>query len=85
MLTTVVNVLLIAVIVYMVYSIAASNYKFDRQINVYIDETNNLAIVASKKKVSEESIEQVHESLVYTYDEVIMVAPNVKTKGGYRK
>ena len=80
-----INTLLIVAILYMVGSAAAMNYRQKRQINVYIDETNRIATVAPQKKASAEDIEQIHQNLIYTYDEVIMAAPKVKIKGAYRK
>lgn len=83
--TLIINTLLIAAIVYLVSDTAALRYKQKRQINVYIDETNRIATVAPQKKASAEDIEEIHQNLIYTYDEVIMVAPKVKIKGAYRK
>lgn len=83
--TLIINTLLIAAIVYLVCDTAAVRYRQKRQINVYIDETNRIATVAPQKKASAEDIEQIHQNLIYTYDEVIMVAPKVKIKGAYRK
>lgn len=85
MLSIAVNAILVAAITYMVGSTAALRYKQKRQINVYIDETNRIATVAPQKKASAEDIEEIHQNLIYTYDEVIMVAPKVKIKGAYRK
>lgn len=83
--TLIINIILIAAITYMVCDTAAVRYRQKRQINVYIDETNRIATVAPQKKASAEDIEQIHQNLIYTYDEVIMVAPKVKIKGAYRK
>lgn len=83
--TLIINAILVAAITYMVYDTAAGGYRQKRQINVYIDETNKIAVVAPQKKASAEDIEQIHQNLIYTYDEVIMVAPKVKIKGAYRK
>lgn len=80
-----INTLLIVAIVYMVGSAAAMNYRQKRQINVYIDETNKIATVAPQKKASAEDIENVYQNLIYSYDEVIMIAPKVEIKGAYRK
>jgi len=85
MLTAVVNVLLIAAIVYMLYTIASSNYKADRQINIYIDETNKLAIVAPQKKASDEDIDEVFDDLSDHYTVREFINPDVKIKGAYRK
>ena len=85
MVVVLINTLLITAIVYTVGSTAAVRYRQKRQINVYIDETNRIATVAPQKKASAEDIEQIHQNLIYTYDEVIMVAPKVKIKGAYRK
>lgn len=84
-LTILVYVVLLAAIVYMVCSTAAVRHKQKQQINVYIDETNKIAVVAPQKKASAEDIECIHQNLIFTYDEVIMVAPKVKIKGAYRK
>lgn len=59
--------------------------KRNKQINVYIDETNKMALVAPQKKASAEDIEEIQDRLEYTYDKVVMVAPKVKIKGAYRK
>ena len=83
--TLIINAILVAAIAYMVCDTATLRYKQKRQINVYIDETNSIATVAPQKKASAEDIEQIHQNLIYTYDEVIMVAPKVKIKGAYRK
>lgn len=80
-----INTLLIAAIAYFVCDTAAVRYRQKRQINVYIDETNRIATVSPQKKASAEDVEQIHQNLIYTYDEVIMVAPKVKVKGAYRK
>lgn len=80
-----INTLLIVAILYMVGSAAAMNYRQKRQINVYIDETNKIATVAPQKKASAEDIENVYQNLIYSYDEVIMIAPKVEIKGAYRK
>lgn len=56
-----------------------------RQINVYIDETNKKALIVPQKKASAEDIEETHQNLIYTYDEVIIVSPDVIFKGAYRK
>lgn len=84
-LTIVLNVVLLAAIVYMVCSTAAERRKQKQQINVFIDETNKIAVVAPQVKASAEDIECLHQNLTFTYDEVIMVAPKVKIKGAYRK
>lgn len=81
----IINIILIAAITYMVCDTAAVRHRQKRQINVYIDETNSIAVVAPQKKASAEDIDEVHQNLIYTYDEVIMVAPKVKIKGAYRK
>lgn len=83
--TLIINAILVAAITYMVCDTATLRYKQKRQINIYIDETNRIATVAPQKKASAEDIEQIHQNLIYTYDEVIMVAPKVKIKGAYRK
>lgn len=83
--TLIINAILVAAITYMVCDTATLRYKQKRQINIYIDETNKIAVVAPQKKASAEDIEQIHQNLIYTYDEVIMVAPKVKIKGAYRK
>lgn len=85
MIVVLINTLLIVAIVYMVASSAAVRYRQKRQINVYIDETNKIATVAPQKKASAEDIENVYQNLIYTYDEVIMIAPKVKIKGAYQK
>lgn len=85
MLSIAVNAILIAAIVYMVCSTAAVRYKQKRQINIYIDETNSTVVVAPQKKASAEDIDEVHQNLIYTYDEVILIAPKVKIKGACRK
>lgn len=85
MLTTVVNVLLIAAIAYMVYSIGATNYKAKRQINVYIDETNKIALVTPNKKANDEGINEVFDELDWDYTVRVLVKSNVHIKGAYRK
>jgi hypothetical protein len=85
MLTAVVNVLLIAAIVYMLYSIAASNYKADCQINVYIDETNKKALIVPQKKASDEEIDEVACELRWDYTTRLVVNSNLNIRGAYRK
>lgn len=84
-LVVLINTLIIVTILYMVGSAAAMNYNQKRQINVFIDETNKIAVVAPQKKASAEDIEEIQDRLERTYDKVIMVAPKVKIKGAYRK
>lgn len=84
-LSILINIVLPAAIVYFVCDTAATRYKQKRKINVYVDETNKIATVAPQKKASAEDIENVYQNLIYTYDEVIMVAPKVEIKGAYRK
>lgn len=83
--TLIINAILVAAIAYMVCDTAALRYKQKRQINIYIDETNKLAIVAPQKKASQEDIEEIYQSIIYPYDEVIMVSQDVIFKGAYRK
>ncbi|MDK9853143.1 hypothetical protein [Staphylococcus equorum] len=83
--TLIINAILVAAITYMVCDTAALRYKQKRQINVYIDETNRIATVAPQKKASQEDIEEIYQSIIYSYDEVIMVSQDVIFKGAYRK
>ena len=85
MVELIINIIFLAAIAYFVCDTSALRYKQKQQINVYIDETNRIATVAPQKKASAEDIDEVHQNLIYTYDEVIMVAPKVKIKGAYRK
>lgn len=57
----------------------------NKQIKVYLDETNKIAFIAPQKKASQEDIEEIHQSIIYSYDEVIMVSHDVIFKGAYRK
>ena len=59
--------------------------KHNKQIKVYLDETNKIAFIAPQKKASQEDIEEIHQSIIYSYDEVIMVSHDVIFKGAYRK
>lgn len=59
--------------------------KQNKQIKVYVDEMNKITFIAPQKKASNENIEEVYQSLIYTYDEVIIVPPEVNFKGAYRK
>ncbi|MCD9055014.1 hypothetical protein LDK94_06650 [Staphylococcus arlettae] len=59
--------------------------KQNKQIKVYVDEMNKIAFIAPQKKANNENIEEVHQNLIYTYDEVIIVCPEVNFKGAYRK
>lgn len=57
----------------------------NKQIKVYVDETNKIAFIAPQKKASQEDIEEIYQSIIYSYDEVIMVSQDVIFKGAYRK
>ena len=59
--------------------------KHNKQIKVYLDETNKIAFIAPQKKARQEDIEEIHQSIIYSYDEVIMVSHDVIFKGAYRK
>lgn len=59
--------------------------KRNKQIKVYVDETNKIAFIAPQKKASQEDIEEIYQSIIYSYDEVIMVSQDVIFKGAYRK
>lgn len=83
--TLIINAILIAAIAYMVCDTAALRYKQKRQINIYIDETNKLAIVAPQKKASDEDIDEVFDDLSDDYTVREFINPDVKIKGAYRK
>lgn len=59
--------------------------KHNKQIKVYLDETNKIAFIAPQKKVSDRDIEEIHQNIIYSYDEVIMVSHDVIFKGAYHK
>ncbi|MDK9859266.1 hypothetical protein [Staphylococcus equorum] len=83
--TLIINAILVAAIAYMVCDTAALRYKQKRQINIYIDETNKLAIVAPQKKASDEDIDEVFDDLDKNYIVREFIKPDVKIKGAYRK
>lgn len=83
--TLIINAILVAAIAYMVCDTVAMRYKQKRQINIYIDETNKLAIVAPQKKASDEHIDEVFDDLSEHYTVRWFIKPDVKIKGAYRK
>ncbi len=59
--------------------------KHNKQIKVYLDETNKIAFISPQKKANEEDIEEIHQNIIYSYDEVIMASHDLIFKGAYRK
>ncbi|UXU53188.1 hypothetical protein [Staphylococcus arlettae] len=77
----IVNAFLLVALFWLLYREARDRYKYNRQVNVHIDETNRVAFIAPRPKADDEDIDSISSELRGLYKTVLVFESDVNLRG----